>query len=89
MNANNVSVEQNDGPSTDTEPWVVSGTCPYPPPQDRRKDVTESGTVLSDAKDIEHAPVRDDPRYWSRVRKVRCYFSHEKNTNPVANRILF
>jgi hypothetical protein len=31
----------------------------------------EASTDTNDAIDIEHVPVNDDPRQWSRTRKVR------------------
>lgn len=81
MNVN--SIEQTDGPFPDPDIRTDSRTCSYPPAENKNEDVTESRSALNDAKDIEHAPVRDDPRYWSRVRKVSCYFSPKRNnTNP-------
>lgn len=49
---------------------VTEKTGVYPPIDARSKDGTESQSTLPDTKDIEHVPVRDDPRYWSRIRKV-------------------
>lgn len=81
MNVN--SIEQTDGPFPDPDIRTDSRTCSYPPAENKNDGVTESRSALNDAKDIEHAPVRDDPRYWSRVRKVSCYFSPKRNnTNP-------
>lgn len=86
---NDNSIEQTDGPFPDPDIRTDSRTCSYPPAENKNEDVTESRSALNDAKDIEHAPVRDDPRYWSRVRKVSCYFFHGKNAHPVVNRILY
>lgn len=51
-------------------PIVTEKTGVYPPIDARSKDGTESQSAPPDTKDIEHVPVRDDPRYWSRIRKV-------------------
>lgn len=64
-------VEQVVERSAQADPSIVTEkTGVYPPIGARSKDGTESQSTLPDTKDIEHVPVRDDPRYWSRIRKV-------------------
>lgn len=42
----------------------------------RQKSDVKVSTGTYDTIDIEHAPVNDDPRQWSRTRKVRVWHLH-------------
>jgi hypothetical protein len=52
---------------------------------------TEKPTVAISKADIEHAPVQDDPRKWSRARKVRLYLPERALVDliPAQTSILF
>ena len=51
------------------DPQMPSIPVSYPPTEAKGK-VRAEGSLPAEGKDIEHAPVRDDPRFWSLARKV-------------------
>lgn len=63
-------------PTTTNETTQVTSPGPRPPAMPTTDVAPKEAAEVESNPDIEHVPVDDDPRKWSRIRKARGYLDN-------------